>query len=84
MKYLVWFFRAVVFLLLLGFAMKNDQPVVLRYFFGYEWHASLVLVLLLFLTAGAAIGLLAMLGSMLRQRREISSLKKELSLKKIE
>jgi len=81
MKYLVWFFRAVVFLLLLGFAMKNDQPVVLRYFFGYEWHASLVLVLLLFLTTGAAIGMLAMLSNMLRQRKEISALKKELSLK---
>lgn len=81
MKYLAWLFRAVVFLFLLGFAMKNDQPIVLRYFFGYEWHASLVLVLLLFLSAGAAIGILAMLSSTLRQRKVISALKKELSLK---
>jgi len=81
MKYLVWLFRAVVFLLLLGFAMKNDQPVVLRYFFGYEWQTSLILALLLFLFAGVAIGMLAMLSSMLRQRKEISVLKKELSLK---
>lgn len=81
MKYLVWLVRFVVFLLLLGFAMKNDQAVVLRYFFGYEWQASLVLVLLLFMTLGAAIGMLAMLGSLLRQRKEIAALKKELRLK---
>ena len=49
MRYLVWLLRAVMFLVLLGFAVKNDQPVVLRYFFGYEWQASLVVILLLFL-----------------------------------
>ncbi len=81
MKYLVWFFRVLVFLLLLGFAMKNDQPVVLRFFLGYEWQASLVLVLLLFLSTGAAIGMLALLSGILRQRKEIAALKKELSLK---
>lgn len=81
MKYLVWFFRAFLFLLLLGFAVKNDQPVVLSYFFGYEWHASLVLVLLLFFAAGAAIGILAALSNLLRQRKELAALKKELRLK---
>jgi putative membrane protein len=81
MKYLVWLLRTVLFLLLLGFAMKNDEPVVLRYFFGYEWQSSLVLVLLLFFTAGAAVGMLAVLGSLLRQRKELAVLKKELRLK---
>ena len=81
MKYLIWLFRAILFLVLLSFAVKNDQPVVLRYFFGYEWHASLVLVLLLFFAAGAAIGMLAVLSNLLRQRKEIAALKKELHLK---
>lgn len=81
MKYLVWLLRAVLFLILLSFAMKNDQPIVLSYFFGYEWHASLVLVLLLFFSAGAAVGMLAILSSLLRQRKEISALKNELRLK---
>ena len=81
MKYLAWILRAIVFLILLIFAMKNDQPVTLRYFFGYEWHASLVLILLLFLSMGVVVGMLAMLSSMLRQRKEISSLKKELNQK---
>lgn len=82
MKYLIWLLRAFLFLLLLSFAVKNDQPVVLRYFFGYEWHASLVLVLLLFFAAGATVGMLALLSNMLRQRKELAALKNELRLKR--
>lgn len=81
MRYLIWIFRAFLFLLLLSFALKNDEPVVVHYFFGYEWHASLVLVLLLFFAIGTAIGLLSMLPGLLRQRREIAALKHELRLK---
>jgi len=81
MRYIIWSFRAVVFLLLLGFAVKNDEPVVLRFFFGYEWHASLVLVLLCFFALGALAGVLALLSNMLRQRRELILLKRELQLK---
>ena len=80
MKFIVWFFRVFVFLILLSFAVKNDQPIVLRYFFGYEWHTSLVLVLLVFFAVGVAVGVLAVLFSMLRQRREIAELKKKLRL----
>jgi len=81
MRYLIWTLRAVLFLLLLGFAVKNDQPVTLRYFFGYEWQTSLVVVLLFFFTAGVVIGLLAMLGSLFSQRRELTAAKRELQLK---
>ncbi|MFA6903138.1 MAG: lipopolysaccharide assembly protein LapA domain-containing protein [Gallionellaceae bacterium] len=81
MKYLIWILRAFLFLILLGFAIKNDQPVVLSYFFGYEWHVSLVLVLLLFFAAGAVLGMLALLGNILRQRKEIAALKNELNIK---
>jgi lipopolysaccharide assembly protein A len=81
MKYLIWGLRALLFVLLLSFAVKNDDPVVLKYFFGFEWHASLILVLLLFFAAGAAIGMLALLGNLLRQRKEIAALKNELSMK---
>lgn len=81
MRYLVWPLRAALFLLLLGFAVKNDQPVVLRYFFGYEWQASLVVILLIFFTAGVLIGVLGMLASMFRQRRELASLRRNLHLK---
>lgn len=81
MRYLIWLLRVALFLMLLGFAVKNDQPVVLRYFFGYEWQASLVVVLLLFFALGVGTGILAVLGNVFRQRREISVLKRELRLK---
>lgn len=81
MRYLVWPLRAVMFLLLLGFAVKNDQPVVLRYFFGYEWQTSLVVILLCFFTAGVLVGVLAMLGNIFRQRRELVALRRDLHLK---
>lgn len=78
MRYLIWLFRGLVFVILLTFAVKNDQPVVLSYFLGYEWRTSLVLVLLIFFALGAAVGMLAVLGNLLRQRKEITTLRKEL------
>lgn len=81
MRYLIWLLRAVLFLLLLGFAVKNDQPVVLHYFFGHEWQASLVVILLVFFAVGAGIGMLVLLGTFMRQRNEIAALKRQLRLK---
>jgi uncharacterized integral membrane protein len=81
MRYIVWPLRAFLFLLLLGFAVKNDQPVVLRYFFGYEWQTSLIVILLCFFAAGVLVGVLAMLSNLFRQRREVAALKRELMLK---
>ena len=78
MRSLSWLLRALLFIALLGFAVKNDQPVTLRYFFGYEWQSSLVVVLLLFFAAGAIAGILAMLVNVLQQRREIARLKREI------
>lgn len=78
MRYLAWFFRILVFLLLLGFAVKNTDTASVRYFYGYEWQAPLVLVLLVFFGAGIAVGVAACLGAIFRQRREISRLKREM------
>ena len=81
MRYLIWLFRGLLFVLLLGFAVKNDQPVALHYYFGYEWQTSLVVALLVFFVAGVAVGMIAMLVSLLKHSREISALKRELRLK---
>ena len=81
MRFLVWLLRAILFVLLLGFAVKNDQPVTLRYFFGYEWQASLVVILLVFFAVGVGIGVLTLLGNLFRQRREIAKLKRGLEKK---
>ncbi|MBI5437406.1 MAG: LapA family protein [Nitrosomonadales bacterium] len=81
MRYLNWVLRVALFIALLGFAVKNDQPVTLRYFFGYEWQSSLVIALLIFFAAGAAVGVLAMLANVLQQRREIARLKRDIRVK---
>jgi putative membrane protein len=81
MRYLNWILRAVLFIVLLGFAVKNDQQITLRYFFGYEWQSSLVIVLLIFFAAGTAVGVLAMFANVLQQRREITALKREIRVK---
>ena len=81
MRYLNWILRIALFVALLGFAVKNDQPVTLRYFFGYEWQSSLVIVLLVFFAVGAAVGVLAMLANVLQQRREIARLKRDIRVK---
>jgi putative membrane protein len=81
MRYLNWIIRVVLFIALLGFAVKNDQPVTLSYFFGFEWQSYLVVVLLIFFSVGTAVGVLAMLSGQLRQRREIAALKREIRAK---
>ena len=81
MRYFDWALRIVLFIVLLGFAVKNDQPVTLRYFFGYEWQSSLVVALLLFFAAGAIVGVLAMFSNVLQQRREIARLKRDIRVK---
>ena len=80
MRYVLWLLRIVLFLLLLGFAVKNSDSVTVYYYFGAEWRAPLVFVLLICLCAGAALGILATLGQLFRQRREISDLKRALRL----
>jgi len=81
MRYVNWLLRILLFFILLGLAMKNDQPVDLYYFLGYKWQTSLVVIMLLFFAAGTVVGMLAVLGNVLRQRREISALKRELHMK---
>ena len=81
MRYLSWIFGVVLFLLALGFAIKNSDSVTLTYYLGYQWQAPLVLVVLVFFCAGVMVGVAAVLGYVFRQRRELLLLKRELRLK---
>jgi uncharacterized integral membrane protein len=74
---LTWAIRLTIFVLLVAFAAKNADPVTLRFYFDLALQAPLVLVLFGFFAAGALFGVLALLGALLRQRREIASLKKQ-------
>ncbi|MGE0874334.1 MAG: lipopolysaccharide assembly LapA domain-containing protein [Burkholderiales bacterium] len=78
MRLLSWATRVAVFILLLAFAVRNTDPVTLRFYFDLAWQAPLVALLLAFFVAGALVGLAAMLGTVLRQRREIQQLRREL------
>jgi putative membrane protein len=70
----------LLFLVLLGFAAKNTVPVVVRYYLGAEWQAPLVVVLLITFTLGAVAGILATLGYLMRQRRELLSLRRRIDV----
>lgn len=76
MRYLIWFLRILLFLLLLGFTVRNIETVTLHYYFGYEWNAPLVLIILLCFALGVAIGVGSCLGKIFRQRREINTYRK--------
>ena len=66
------------FLMLLGFAVKNTDGVTVRYFLGLEWQAPLVFVLLMFFAMGMVLGVMASLGVIVGQKRQILGLKREL------
>ncbi|UCH48300.1 MAG: DUF1049 domain-containing protein [Betaproteobacteria bacterium] len=84
MKYLIWFLRVLLFLVLLGFAIKNTDPVAVRFYLGGEWEAPLVFVLLVAFVVGAAAGIAASLGVVFRKRREMAGLRKELRARSTE
>jgi putative membrane protein len=79
MRIVTWTIRLLVFLLLIAFAAKNVEPVTLRFYFDLALQAPLVLLLFGFFVLGALFGVAALLTTVLRQKREISVLKKQLS-----
>ena len=70
MRILVWIFRALIFFTLYAFALNNQQAANVRWFFGVEWHAPMVIVVLVVFAAGCALGVLAMVPAWWRHRRE--------------
>ncbi|MGZ8257221.1 MAG: lipopolysaccharide assembly protein LapA domain-containing protein [Gallionella sp.] len=78
MNYLIWLLRLLLFILLLGLGIKNNQAVTLHYFFQLQWNTSLVMLLLLFFMLGVAVTAFALLVNVLQQRREIMRLQAEL------
>jgi uncharacterized integral membrane protein len=78
MSYLLWIVKLALFVVVLAFAIKNAEPVTVRYYFGGEWQSPLIFVLLVAFCAGVAVGLAAALSTLFRQRREMSALKAQL------
>ena len=76
MRVLLWGCRIFIFLFLLAFALKNSDPVSVRFFFDTAWQAPLVIIVLAFFAGGTALGALSLLGTVFGLRREVSRLKR--------
>jgi putative membrane protein len=72
LTYLGWLAKLAIFLLVLGIALKNTQPVSFVSYLGYTWQSPLIVMLLLAFLLGALIGLLALLPYLFRLRRQVS------------
>ncbi len=73
MRVLVWLLRGFVFFALFAFALNNQQTVVVHWFFGVDWSAPLVVVVLIAFAVGTGLGVLAMLPAWWRQRRRAAT-----------
>ena len=69
MRILVWLIRAAVFFTLFVFALNNREPSRISLFFGYEWQAPMVFIVLAVFALGVAFGIVAMVPSWWRHRR---------------
>ena len=71
MRILVWLLRAAIFFALFAFALNNQHEASVKWFFGYEWRAPMVFVVLAAFALGCAFGVLAMVPSWWRHRRVV-------------
>jgi uncharacterized integral membrane protein len=79
MRIVTWTIRIVLFVLLVAFGAKNVEPVTLRFYFDLAVQTPLIVALFGAFALGAFFGVLALIGTLLRQRREISLLKRKAS-----
>jgi uncharacterized integral membrane protein len=69
MKYLAWLLKAAIFFTLFAFALNNQQDATVHFFFGTQWTAPLVLVVLAAFAGGLVIGALGMVPRWWRHRK---------------
>ena len=69
MRLFVWVFRAFVFFALFAFALNNQHDASVRWFFGQEWRAPMVFIVLAAFGLGCAFGVFAMVPSWWKHRR---------------
>ncbi len=67
----MWLLRAFLFFVLFAFALNNQHPATLHWFFGLQSQAPMVLVVLVAFAAGAVLGVLAMVPKWWRSTREM-------------
>ncbi len=68
MKYLLWLLKAAIFFTLFAFALNNQQDASVHFFFGTQWRAPMVLVVLSAFGLGVIVGVLGMVPRWWRHR----------------
>lgn len=70
MTYLLWLIKAILFFTLFAFALNNQQDATVHFFFGQQWTAPLVLIVLLAFTIGMVVGILGMVPVWLEKKKK--------------
>ena len=69
LKLLQWTLNAAVFFTLFAFALNNQHEASVYFFFGTQWRAPMVLVVLMAFALGLIVGVLGMVPRWWRQRQ---------------
>jgi len=78
MRYAVWVLRLLVFVVVLLFALKNTNPVDVRFYADHVVTGiPLIVVMLVAFVVGIVFALLALVPATLRRRGEIRRLRRE-------
>ena len=65
---LKWVLKAAIFFTLFAFALNNQQDTTVHFFFGNQWRAPQVLIVLSAFSAGVVVGVMGMLPRWFRHR----------------
>ena len=68
---LQWTLKAAIFFTLFAFALNNQHDVTVHFFFGQQWMAPQVLVLLAVFVLGLTLGVLLMVPKWWREHRQV-------------
>lgn len=71
MRLIIWTLKALVFFTLFAFALNNQHPASVKWFFGVEWQAPMVFVVLAAFAAGCAMGVVAMVPGRWKRGRKV-------------
>jgi uncharacterized integral membrane protein len=69
---LKWVLKATIFFTLFAFALNNQQDSTVHFFFGTQWRAPQVLIVLTAFVVGVAVGVLGMVPRWWKHRRAIA------------
>ena len=69
---LKWVLKAAIFFTLFAFALNNQQDSTVHFFFGTQWRAPQVLIVLSAFALGVAVGVLDTVPRWWKQRRAAS------------